>query len=600
MTQTRSTEETTVDLDAVRTRYRLERDKRLRPDGLGQYVFTNSGEFESFSRDPWSDAPATRETVHDDVDVTIVGTGFGGLVAGAYLRKAGLEKIRFADPAGDVGGTWYWNRYPGIACDVESLIYLPLLEEVDVLPTRKYASGEEIRQHAIALAKKFELYRDALFHTAVDSAEWNDETERWTVKTDRGDEFVSRYVILSAGLLLGPKLPIVPGIENYKGHMFHTSRWDQEYTGSDGSGGAPKLADKRVAVVGTGATGVQLVPAIAPDVKELFVVQRTPSAIDTRDDEPLDAEFWKAQPAGWQGQRRDNFIQIVHGTGAAENLVGDKWTDIAPARGMRQLAANGFSGDPALTIELADYEKMEELRARVAEIVEDSDTAAKLQPWYRHMCKRPAFSDKYLQSFNRENVTLVDSDGQGIERFTEDGIVVLGVEYKVDVVIFATGYEQNSNPATRANVNIVGREGTTLSEYWSDGLRTVHGWVSRGFPNLFHIGFTQNAHSVNFSHILEEQGKHISSAVAQAEKLGGVLVEPTEDAEDAWVQEIVERRVDASEFSAECTPGYYNAEGKPRKVSQHFGGGPIEFHEILARWRESDRYSEVLRPSNRS
>lgn len=599
MTQTQQpSTDNAVDLDAIRARYRLERDKRLRPEGDAQYLFTDAGEFADFGKDPWVGEPESRDTVHDEVDVTILGTGFGGITAGAFMRKAGLGKIRFVDGAGDFGGTWYWNRYPGLTCDVESYIYMPLLEEVGTMPSRKYAPGEEIRQHAINLAKHFDLYRDVLFQTEITALHWSDELERWSVRTNRGDEFTSRYVIVSSGPLQRPKLPILPGVREFGGHMFHTSRWDYDYTGGDASGGLHGLADKRVAVIGTGATGLQVVPQVARDAKEVFVVQRTPSTVDVRGDEPTDKEWWDSLEPGWQRRRRENFFDIVHGAGAEENMVGSGWTDIGPVRGMRRLVESGFTEDPNLAFELGDYEKMEELRARVARIVDDPETSAALQPWYRHMCKRPGFSDLYLEAFNQDNVTLVDSHGQGIERFTEAGFVIQGVEYPVDVIIFATGYELNVDPATRAGVDIRGRGGMPLGEYWSDGLRTLHGWVSRGFPNLLHMGVTQNAHGVNFTHILEEQAEHLSVVVAEAEKRGDVLLEPTQEAEDKWVTFVHERRIDSYSFNAECTPGYYNAEGKPKKVTEWFDGGPVEFRTLLQEWRESGGFDDVLKPTS--
>ncbi|MEJ2869273.1 NAD(P)/FAD-dependent oxidoreductase [Actinomycetospora sp. OC33-EN08] len=581
-------QEHAIDLEALRARYRAERDRRLRPDGEAQYTPLGA---DRGAGDPWAgDDDGDRAPVHDAVDALVVGGGFGGLVAAARFRDAGLERIRVVDAAADLGGTWYWNRYPGVACDVESYIYLPLLEEVGVMPTRKYAPGEEIRRHAQAIGRRFDLYRDALFRTEVTGLAWDDEAARWTVRTNRGDVVSARYVVISSGPFNRPKLPGIPGIADFRGHTFHTSRWDYEHTGAD----LERLADRRVAVIGTGATAIQVVPHLARAARHLLVFQRTPSCVDERGDRTTDPAWWETLEPGWQRTRRENFLALVDGREAGDDLVDDRWTDTAPVRGRRR-AATGRE-DPALAVELADAEKMDEIRARVDDLVDDAATADALKPWYRQMCKRPTFSDAYLQAFNRPDVTLLDTRGAGVERITPDGLVVDGVEHPVDTIVLATGFELGADPATRAGVDIRGRDGLPLAEYWADGLRTFHGWVSRGFPNLFHLGSTQNAASPNFAHVLEVQAEHVAGVVAEAEQRGAVLVEPSAAAEDRWVATIRERAVDMQDFQAQCTPGYYNGEGRPRRRSEQFGGGPVEFHAVLADWREHGDHDEVFTP----
>ncbi|RZT85836.1 cation diffusion facilitator CzcD-associated flavoprotein CzcO [Pseudonocardia sediminis] len=584
---------TAADMDRLRERYRAERDRRIRTDGTAQYQ-AMTGEFGYYADDPWSDV-AGREPVADHVDALIVGGGFGGLVAGARLRDAGLDRIRIVDAAGDLGGTWYWNRYPGIACDIESSIYLPMLEEIGTVPSRKYPPGEEIRGHARAIGERFDLYRDALLGTEVTSLAWDDGAGLWRARTDRGDAFSARYVVISSGPFNKPKLPGIPGIADFAGHTFHTSRWDFGWTGGDANGGLDRIGDKKIAVIGTGATAIQCVPHLAEGAEHLYVVQRTPSSVDTRDDEPYDEQWWASLEPGWQRRRREDFLNLmnmlppVHGVDG----VSDKWTDTAPIRGVARYARTHDTESLADALEIADAEKMDEIRARVSEIVRDPATAAALKPWYRQMCKRPTFSDRYLQTFNRENVTLLDTGGQGVERITSGGIVVGGTEYPVDAIVFATGFELGADPATRAGADIRGRGGLALAEKWSDGLSTLHGWVSRGFPNLFHVGALQNSASVNFAHVLEEQATHIATVVTEAEKRGVDAIEPTAESEDAWVATIRERAVDQHGFLAECTPGYYNFEGRPRKRNEQFGGGPVEFHRILGAFREGDM-NEVL------
>ncbi|MBB3665578.1 cation diffusion facilitator CzcD-associated flavoprotein CzcO [Prauserella sediminis] len=582
------------DLEAIREKYRIERERRLRPDGVAQYQ-KPVGDLAEYADDPWSEPLAEREPVTDEVDAVILGSGFGGLTSAANLRKAGLGRIRLVDAAGGVGGTWYWNRYPGVACDIDASIYLPLLEEIGGMPSRKYAPGHEIRRHAERIAEHFDLYQDALFQTQVTSLHWDDELSRWRVGTDRGDAFTARYAVVSSGPFNNPKLPGIPGLEEFGGHAFHTSRWDYEFTGGDEKTREyPGLAGKRVALIGTGATAVQIVPTIATSCAELLVVQRTPSAVDIRGDRETDGEWWArmtAQP-GWQRARQDNFLALVSGAHADEDLIGDQWTDSATARG-RQRLMSGTGEDVATAMELADHQKMSEIRARVADIVADPDTAAALQPWYRQMCKRPCFSDVYLQAFNRDNVRLVDTKGRGVDRITETALVVDGVEHPVDVIVFATGFEVEADPIVRAGADILGRKGLPLAEYWADGLRTLHGWVSREFPNLFQLGSTQNAVSFNFAHNLQEQSENLAAVVAEAERRG-VLVEPTAKAEQAWIDTIHARRIDMSAFQAECTPGYYNLEGQPPKSTNHFGGGAMEFAELVRAWRSNGGMDDVL------
>ncbi|WP_051799329.1 flavin-containing monooxygenase [Catenuloplanes japonicus] len=575
------------ELEALRAKYRQERDRRIRPEGLSQY------RRDRYATDPYTER-TDRAPVTDLMDAVVIGGGFGGLLAGARLREAGLQRIRMIDEAGDVGGTWYWNRYPGVHCDVESTVYLPLLEEVGYVPKWRYAPGEEIRQHAVAIAKRFDLYADALFHTRVTELRWGDDAAQWHVTTDRGDRFRTRYAVISSGTLSQPKLPGIPGIETFAGHTFHTSRWDHAYTGDD----LGLLADKRVAVVGTGASGIQVIPEVAKAAAHLYVFQRTPSTVDVRDNRPIDPAWGETLKPGWQRERMENFLTIVTGDHADEDLIDDGWT--STARLQRHMLTGTL--DPTLTDEerayldeLADIRKMDEIRARVDQVVEDPDTAAKLKPWYRYMCKRPGFSDLYLEAFNRPDVTLVDTaDSGGITRMTGSTVAVGDEEYEVDCVIFATGFEVGVSGVISGTLPVLGRGGTPLLGHWGEGPRTLHGFYSHGFPNLFHLGSMQNAASVNFTHVLQEQATHIGAVVAEATRRGARRIEPTADAEQAWVDVIRETAPDNYAFRAECTPGYYNSEGKPRPLNNSFGPGPAVFHDLLRRWRAEGGMDEVL------
>ncbi|MFI5845735.1 flavin-containing monooxygenase [Catenuloplanes sp. NPDC051500] len=582
-----SSPELGFDPDALRATYRQERDRRIRPDGAGQYRGAR-GEFGYYAADPWT-ARVDRDPKQDRVEAVVIGGGFGGLLTGAKLRDAGVERIRMIDEAGDVGGTWYWNRYPGIHCDVESSVYLPLLEEVGTEPTWRYSPGEEIRRHAVAIAEHYSLYDDTMFHTRVTELRWHEDDAEWQVRTDRGDDFRARYVVVSSGTLSAPKLPGIPGIETFRGHTFHTSRWDYDYTGAD----LHKLADKKVGVVGTGATGIQVVPHVGDSAQHLYVFQRTPSSVDVRDNRPLEPGWTKALQPGWQQERMDNFLTVVTGGHAERDLIGDGWT--ATAALQRTFLSGSRTELSDEELELADFATMNRIRDRVDAVVTDPAVATLLKAWYRYMCKRPTFSDFYLQTFNRPTVTLVDTaDTGGITSMTENTVVVGDREYAVDCLIFATGFEVGVSGVVSGTLPVYGRDGVPLLQSWSQGPRTLHGFYSHGYPNLFHLGSLQNANSVNFTHILTEQATHIGAVVAEARKRDARWVEPTAEAEQAWIAVIRANAMDNYRFQAECTPGYYNGEGRPRPVNNSYGPGPVAFHELLRAWRAGNGMDDVL------
>jgi cation diffusion facilitator CzcD-associated flavoprotein CzcO len=585
-------------LARLRERYRVERERRVRPDGTRQYLGADA-EFGYYATDPYVGKTTDREPVRDRVDVAVVGGGFGGILAGARLRRQGVGRVRVVEKGGDFGGTWYWNRYPGIHCDVEAHVYLPMLDETGYVPEWKYAPGEEIRRHAVRIAEKFDLYADALFSTSVTELTWDDTTEAWIVATDRGDRFRATYVITATGTLSELRLPGIPGIETFRGHTFHTSRWDYGYTGGTPDGGLTGLADKRVGVVGTGATGVQVIPKLAEDAGHLYVFQRTPSSVDVRGNRRTTAQDVGADRENWASERRDNFLRLTSGETVEEDLVADQWTRSA---GLLEKLLPGFrrQGDRAAfeaAYEVADAAKMNEIRARVERVVTDPDTAEKLKPWYRYACKRPTFSDLYLQAFNRDNVTLVDTaDTHGIERMTERGVVVGGTEYPLDCLIFATGFSVGVSGVHSGRLPVRGRGGVRLQDAWrARGPRTLHGFTSNGFPNLIQLGGLQSAPSVNYTHVLDEHAVHAAALVAAAEA-EDALIEPSREAEDAWLAVLAQDAPDHAWFHAECTPGYYNAEGRgrPNAPTAYPHGAPA-FHALLNRWRE-ESIAEVLRP----
>ena len=580
---------TTLDFDpdALREKYREERDKRLRADGNEQYIEV-AGQFAHYLDDPYVER-VERAPLFDTVEVAVIGGGFAGLLAAARLREAGVEDLRMIEKGGDFGGTWYWNRYPGAACDVESYIYLPLLEEVGYIPKEKYSRAPEILEHSRAIGRHFDLYRDALFQTEVTELRWDDADDRWVISTNRGDAMRARFVVMANGPLHRPKLPGIEGIDTYQGHTFHTSRWDYAYTGGTSEGGLVNLADKRVGIIGTGATAVQCVPHLGEHAKELYVFQRTPSSIDVRANRPTDPEWVSSLEPGWQRRRMENFNNLVSGVYEPEDMVNDGWTDIiGKLLIMMRRGAITAGTDPGEAVELADFEKMESIRSRVETIVRDADTAEALKPYYRQFCKRPCFHDEYLDTFNRPNVSLVDTDGRGVDRITERGIVANGVEYELDCIIYATGFEVGTDYTRRSGYELYGRDGLTLTEKWADGAATLHGMHSRGFPNCFIFSNVQSGFTVNFPHMIDEQARHCAYILEHARAHGVRVVETSEEAEQAWVDEIVRMAVNNQRFLEACTPGYYNNEGRPGERSLRngsYGAGAIAFIKVLEAWR---------------
>ncbi len=572
---------------SLKAKYRAERDKRLRKDGNEQYVEI-SGQYAHYLEDPYV-ARVERAPMFDNIEVVVVGGGFGGLLAGARLKQAGIEDVHIIEKGGDFGGTWYWNRYPGAACDIESYVYLPLLEEVGYMPVEKYTRASEILQHSRAIGEKFGLTKGAIFQTEVTEIRWDDSVARWTVSTNRGDKLKARFIVLASGPLHRPKLPGIPGVETFKGHSFHTSRWDYAYTGGDANGGLAKLKDKVVGIIGTGATAVQCVPHLGEGAKQLYVFQRTPSSIDVRNNKPTDPDWVKSLTPGWQKRRMDNFNTLVSGGWQEEDLVADGWTDII--RNILILAGQGAkTPEEALQLaQLADFKKMEQIRARVDAIVQNETAASALKPWYNQFCKRPCFHDDYLAAFNRPNVELVDTNGKGVERINETSVFANGEEYKVDCLIYATGFEVGTTFSHRANMELHGRDGLSLTEKWKNGASTLHGMHVNGFPNAFIIGNTQSGFTANFPHMIDEQSRHIAYILKEAGQRQATVVEAEPEAEAEWVQAIMNTAIMRQKFFEECTPGYYNNEGQPSPAAVRngsYGGGPIAFVKILETWRE--------------
>ena len=586
------------DPGALREKYRRERDRRVRTDFEAQY-FEAEGKYGHFAdEDPYVAPGFQRAPLDLHLDVAVIGAGFSGLMTGARLQERGIRNFRIIEAGGSFGGTWYWNRYPGAQCDIESYCYLPLLEETGYMPKEKYSYAPEIYEHVHRVAQYFELESRAVFQTRVTEVKWLEEEALWQISTQRNDRIRAQFVIQATGPANRPKLPGIPGIETFRGHCFHTSRWDYSYTGGDHTGGLTKLSDKRVAVIGTGATAIQCVPFLGEYAEQLYVFQRTPSSVDLRGNKATDEKWYASLQPGWQRERRENFAATLLGQNFGEDLVADGWTDVARRIGLSLTARDPDAGlldmdEIALRSEIADFQKMNEIRGRVDEAVQDPQKADALKPWYRQFCKRPTFNDEYLDTFNRDSVHLIDvSDAKGVQRITEKGVVANGVEYEVDCIVYATGFEITTDAHRRVDFETIGRNSRTLREHWQNGFRTLHGLSSHGFPNWFTIGINQNAFSVNMTAMFDDQAAHVSYIIDEVKKRGKRTVEVGKEAEEAWVQEVRSLVNDqATAFLLECTPGYYNREGSiGTRESGLFGGyspGINAFNKLLKEWRET-------------
>lgn len=597
----------TIDIDgeAIRAKYAAEREKRLAaPAGRNFKRLETHGTF----TDPHTPV-VPREPVTDHVEFCYIGGGFSGLLTAARVKEAGIKSVRIVDKAGDFGGVWYWNRYPGAMCDTAAMVYLPLLEETGHMPSHKYVYGAEIHEHCQRIGRKYGLYDDALFHTNVLGIAWEEESARWRITTDRGDSFTSSFVGIGSGPLNVAQLPDIPGIEKFKGKQFHTSRWEYDYTGGDRNG-APlaKLGDKRVAIVGTGATAVQAVPALSAHSGELFVFQRTPSAIDVRSNHPLDPEWFKrisAEP-GWHGRWLQSFMDCW-GQSAPdprvmglefEDLVDDGWTRLARRwrDRYRAIPPAEFRMETVIkAMEEQDNETMERIRARVDEVVADKNKAEALKPWFRQMCKRPCFHDEYLQAFNNPSTHLVDTDGQGVSEVTETGVVANGKHYELDCIVWASGFQfVPGDVVTRLGFDVVGRDGVHLSKAWAaqgddaGGMRTLHGLQTHGFPNLFFQQLQQTGFLIsNLPNNFVPQAMNIAALIKHAKDGGFKTVDANMDAQAAWVDNILQNGRPIG--NPECTPGYYNNEGKGQtihtRLNAGYPDGASAFVRLMDKWR---------------
>jgi cyclohexanone monooxygenase len=584
--------------DEIRAKFAAERARRLRSDGTSQFSFAE-GALGDFDKDPHAGQITDRDPFTDELDVLVIGGGFGGIQAAIWLQRAGVEDFRIVDVAGDFGGTWYWNRYPGLRCDTQSYIYLPMLEETRFMPAERYTTGSEILQYSSLLAKQFGLYDKAVFHTRVTGMKWHESERRWRVTTDRGDELRAKFVTTQSGIFNRPQLPGIRGIEDFEGHAFHTARWDYEYTGGERTGQLSGLADKRVAVFGTGTTALQVVPELAKHAKQLTVFQRTPTSVGFRENGPTDPKWFESLEPGWQQKWIEAFNLICSGARVEAAPIDDGWTRYFDHLNESVDRVPVDEQTPELlekVIEAADFEWNKMLRARVDALVEDETIADGLKAYYRTLCKRLGFSDEYLQVFNQDNVDLVETLTAQDLTIVPKGVEFNGALTEFDCIIFATGFEIGTSWVHQAKYDPIGRDGLKLSDAWADGIKTFYGFHAEGFPNLILLGMTQTATTLNVPHMLQQQVRHVSALIAECLEQGIEAIDATHEAVENWQAVMAEKNAQRLSFIEACTPGYLNAEGKgPADGTSALASGvyhpSYEFWEILEGWRKAHNFA---------
>lgn len=572
-------------MEQAHERYRAERAKRLRGDGNDQYTQLE-GNFPQFETDPWADPDLVRESVVESAEAVIVGAGFAGMLTAIELTRRGIRDFRIVEKGSDFGGTWYWNRYPGCMCDVESMTYMPLLEETGYRPTERYASAVEIFAYCQQLGRHFDLYPHALFQTEIADSAWDESDQRWRIETTRGDRLTAKFFVLAGGLLHKAKMPAIDGIDRFDGHAFHTSRWDYAFTGGSPTEPMHGLGAKTVGIIGTGATAIQVVPKLAETAEKVYVFQRTPAAVGVRDNGPVDPAWFDDLEPGWQARRVRNFTEVVSGKNPDQDLVADGWSKLMAV----DCQKNTDDPDEIAELERLDFETMESLRARVDAVIEDPETAAKLKPWWGKHCKRICFHDEYLQSFNRPNVELVDTDGRGVREMGKRGPIIDGVEYPVDALVFASGFEVTTDLDKRLGFDPRGRSGIALSDRWHDGAHTLHGVLSADFPNMAIISIVQAGFGVNYIHFLGESAKHVAWIIDECERQGIAEIEATPEAEEEWLAVLYAVVGGVARYSQFCTPSYYNGEGsRTAKAARNltYVESMIDYVGHLERWRDA-------------
>lgn len=517
----------------------------------------------------------------ETIDILIVGAGFGGLHMLYEARRRGLN-AKLVEAASDVGGAWYWNRYPGARCDVESLVYsYSFAPEIDAewRWSERYAGQKEIQAYLRFVSERLDLRRDICFERRVVAASFHEETARWTVACDAGLTFDARYCVMATGPITIPTLPDIEGIESFRGEMFHTARWPQL---------EPDFAGKRVGVIGTGSSGTQLIPMVAKQAERLTVFLRTPNFTVPARNAPMEEErleewdarrddvraaMWRGEIAGVGDVHMPEQLRLTRTTLAGE-FTAEQRREILEARwsyggAVLQGSFRDVMTDPKVNDEVADF-----VREKIREAVTDSATAALLTPTGYHLgTKRLCVGTDYYETYNRENVDIADVRSTPIERFTHDGVVVGGREIPLDILIFATGFDALTGAL--GEIDLRGRDGRTIQDAWAEGPQTYLGLAVHGFPNLFLIG-GPGSPSV-FSNVVmtnEYQVGLIADLIGAADRDGEEVVEAEAAAQADWTAHVA--KVVEHSLLAKAKSWYVGANipGKPRTILAYAGGVP--------------------------
>jgi cyclohexanone monooxygenase len=518
-----------------------------------------------------ADAAKIGRNVPTRVDVVIVGAGFAGLYAQYKIRELGLSAFGF-ETASEIGGTWYWNRYPGARCDVESLDYSYSFSP-DVLHEWKwrerFATQPEILQYANFVADKYDLRRDYAFETKVIAADFDKAANQWVVKSDRGDEVRCRFLLLAVGGLSLPKAPEIDGLKDFQGRWVQTGCWPHEPINVTG---------QRVAVIGTGSSGIQCIPLLAEQAALLTVFQRTPNFSVPAHNGPLDAEYEAEVRADYVEHHKRNRMtkggvppRINTGVSAMSVSEGERQAKFEQAWGFGTFALqsvfNDISSNPGSNAAAAAF-----VRDKIRGIVNDPKVAEKLLPkTFPFGTKRLCLDTGYYATFNRDNVSLVDIRETPIERITKAGIKTTDAEYPFDLIVFATGFDAVTGPLFALNLTGVG--GVTLNDAWKDGPQSYLGLMVSGFPNLFTVnGPSSPSVLANMLQTIEHHVDWIADCIAYTDKNGFARVEADEAAQVAWAHEVANMAKRTLYTKANSWYMGANVLGKPRVFLMYIGG----------------------------
>jgi cyclohexanone monooxygenase len=504
------------------------------------------------------------------VDCVVVGAGIGGLYMLHRLRGLGLSARVFED-APDVGGTWYWNRYPGARVDIPSMVYsYSFSDEIqqEWEWTEEFAAQPEILRYLNYVADKLDLRRDISFQTRVESAVFDEAKTLWEVRTNRGEVVWADYVVMATGNLSAPHYPDIPGLDRFEGELYHSARWPE---GVD-------LTNKRVGIIGTGSTGIQIIQTIAPQVSELLVFQRTPAYSIPARNKPMSPERDREIKDNYAEIRRKSFAHPIGGTAQMRFGLRDlpEAERDAQYQKLWETGAHEFmAGFPEMLINKEENDIAAEfIRSRIRETVGDQEVARLLCPTDYHVGTRRLCLDiGYYETYNRDNVTLVDVRGAPIEEITPTGLRTSNAHYDLDVLIIATGFDAITGALMR--IDIRGRDGLALKEKWANGPRTYLGFATAGFPNLFIMnGPSSPAPLTNFYVSIEHGVKWIADCISHQRQHGLSVIEATPAAEDKWMQH-VHKVADKTLFpTANSWLMGANIPGKPRQMMVYVAGFP--------------------------